>query len=63
MNSNQEEKEKILKRYKLSETEHNNLYEMIKRIWTDDKFPVENPIAIIIGGQTGAGKSGIISYS
>ena len=36
---------------------------MIKRIWTDDKFPVKNPIAIIIGGQTGAGKSGIISYS
>lgn len=58
-----EEQEKILCKYKLSEEEHNNLYEMIKRIWTEDKFPVENPIAVVIGGQTGAGKSGIISYS
>lgn len=57
------EVEKILNEYKLSEEEHNELYGMIKRIWTADKFPVKNPIAVIIGGQTGAGKSGIISYS
>lgn len=54
---------KILEKYKLTEQEHEYLYQMIKRIWTSDKFPVENPIAVIIGGQTGAGKSGIISYS
>lgn len=58
-----EEQERILCKYKLGEEEHNKLYEMIKRIWTDDKFPVDNPIAVVIGGQTGAGKSGIISYS
>lgn len=57
------EVEEILKEYKLSEEEHDELYDMIKRIWTADKFPVKNPIAVIIGGQTGAGKSGIISYS
>lgn len=57
------EVEEILKEYKLSEKEHDELYDMIKRIWTADKFPVKNPIAVIIGGQTGAGKSGIISYS
>lgn len=58
-----EELEEILKMYKLTEEEHNYLYDIIKRIWTSEKYPVENPIAVIIGGQTGAGKSGIISYS
>lgn len=57
------EVKQILNKYKLSEEEHNYLYNMIKRIWTLEKNPVENPIAVIIGGQTGAGKSGIISYS
>ena len=55
--------EEILKKYKLSEEEHENYYGTIKRIYTGGKIPVENPIAIIIGGQTGAGKSGIIGYS
>lgn len=55
--------EEILKKYKLTEEEHDRLYKMIKQIWTEDKFPVDSPIAIIIGGQTGAGKSGIIAYS
>lgn len=57
------EEAEILKKYKLTEKEHGRLYKMIKQIWTEDKFPVDNPIAIIIGGQTGAGKSGIIAYS
>ena len=63
MKYNEQEIEKILKEYKLNDEDHEYLYETIKRIWTLDKFPVENPIAVIIGGQTGAGKSGIISYS
>lgn len=61
--NNEEKVEEILQKYKLSKEEHEELYKIIKRIWTADKFPVEKPIAIIIGGQTGAGKSGIISYS
>ena len=63
MQYNENEIDKILQEYKLSDEEHKELYNTIKRIWTLDKFPVENPIAVIIGGQTGAGKSGIISYS
>lgn len=55
--------EEILKKYKLSEEEHERYYEIIKRIYTSGKIPVENPIAVIIGGQTGAGKSGLIGYS
>ena len=63
MQYNENEIDKILQEYKLSDEEHKELYNTIKRIWTLDKFPVKNPIAVIIGGQTGAGKSGIISYS
>ena len=54
MQYNENEIEKILQEYKLSDEEHKELYNTIKRIWTLDKFPVENPIAVIIGGQTGA---------
>lgn len=55
--------EEILSSYKLSEEEHNKIYEEIKTSMTNGKHSVEKPIAIIIGGQTGAGKSGIIGYS
>lgn len=61
--NNKRELEEILERYKLTNEEHDYLYNIIKRIWTLQKYPVSNPIAVIIGGQTGAGKSGIISYS
>ena len=57
------EKEEILRKYKLTDAEHEQYYQTIKRIYTGGKIPVENPIAVIIGGQTGAGKSGIIGYS
>ena len=56
-------KEEILKKYKLTDEEHEQYYQTIKRIYTGGKIPVSNPIAVIIGGQTGAGKSGIIGYS
>lgn len=55
--------DEILKKYKLSDQEHDYYYEIIKRFYLQDKLPVENPIAVIIGGQTGAGKSGLIGYS
>lgn len=57
------EEQEILKTYKLSEEVHDFYYEIIKRTYTSGKTPVENPISVIIGGQTGAGKSSIIGYS
>ena len=63
MNYSEKEIEEVLNKYKLTEDEHKKYYEVIKRLWTADQYPVENPIAVIIGGQTGAGKSGLISYS
>lgn len=53
----------ILKKYKLTDEEHDQYYDIIKRTFTDTQTPVNNPIAVIIGGQTGAGKSSIIGYS
>lgn len=53
----------ILEKYKLSEEEHDAYYEIIKRAYLAGKLPVDNPIAVIVGGQTGAGKSGILGYS
>ena len=58
-----EEKNEIYKKYKLSKEEHMKLYGKIKRIWTMNRTPVDNPVAVIVGGQTGAGKTGLISYS
>ena len=55
--------EEILKKYKLSQEEHEFYYEIIKRTYTSGKTPVETPIAVIVGGQTGAGKTGLIGYS
>ena len=57
------EEQEILQKYKLSQQEHDFYYEIIKRTYTSGKIPVENPISVIIGGQTGAGKSSIIGYS
>lgn len=59
----EQEEEEIKARYKLSAEKHNQIFEDIKRIWLTDPIPVEHPQAIIIGGQTGAGKTGMIGYS
>lgn len=59
----EQEQKDLLARYKLSQEEHDKIYETIKDEWTFEKSPSEEKIAVIIGGQTGAGKSGIIQYS
>ena len=53
----------ILKNYKLTKKEHKVYYKNIKKIYVKGKNPVQKPIAVIIGGQTGAGKGGLINYS
>lgn len=55
--------EEILQKYKLSEAEHDFYYDIIKRTYTSGKIPTKDPIVVIIGGQTGAGKSSLIGYS
>lgn len=60
------EKENRLKMYiqknnelLLSEEEFEQTYQKIKKLVIKNKFPVESPIAITLGGQPGAGKSNI----
>lgn len=59
----EEEIEAIKKQYKLSDEEHDRIFEDIKRIWHTDPIPVKKPTAVILGGQTGSGKTGMIAHS
>lgn len=55
--------EKIKKEYKLNEEEYKRMYENTRKIVFQDAKTYKHPIAIIVGGQTGAGKGGIDVYS
>jgi len=59
----EQEEAEIKAKYKLSQERHDQIFEDIKRIWLTDPIPVKHPKAVIIGGQTGAGKTGMIGYS
>ena len=62
VNNNQDESlDDIKKKYKLSDDEYNEKYNLIKEIFFKNKVPVQSPIAVIVGGQTGAGKGLLIS--
>lgn len=58
-----EDIENIKKKYKLSEKEYEEMYQNARKIVFGNAKTYKNPIAIIIGGQTGAGKGGIDVYS
>lgn len=55
--------EKIKKQYKLNEEEFEEMYQNARKMIFGNARTYENPTAIIIGGQTGAGKGGIDVYS
>ena len=55
--------EEILKKYSITPEEKAKISEIAEGILTYNKKPVDKPICIIVGGQTGAGKSGLIAYS
>ena len=55
----QSEKEK----YKLSSEEHQKIYIQIEEAVFRNVGRAENPVAIIVGGQSGSGKGALISYS
>lgn len=57
-----EDLESVKKKYKLSEEEHIEIGEQIKRIYLFDKYPVENPKAIIDIAPPASGKTGLNSY-
>ena len=53
----------ILKKYKLTKKEHETYYEELRNSYIKGKKPVKKPVAVIVGGQAGAGKSGLLEYS
>lgn len=57
-----EELEEIKKRYKLTNEEHDEIQQAILRIWFYDKFPVENPKAIIDIAPPASGKTGLNGF-
>ena len=53
----------IKEKYKLSEEEHNEIYKRIEKEVFRNSTPDDQPIAVIVGGQPGCGKGGVISYT
>ena len=53
----------IKEKYKLSEEEHNEIYKRIETEVFRNSTPDDQPIAVIVGGQPGCGKGGVISYT
>lgn len=57
-----EDLETVKKMYKLSDEEHKEIEEKIKMIMLFDKYPVENPRAIIDIAPPASGKTGLNGY-
>ena len=55
--------EEIKQKYKLNNYEYEEMYQKTRKIIFGNAKTYKNPIAILIGGQTGAGKGGIDVYS
>lgn len=55
--------EDIMKKYKLSEEEHNKIGKEIEQIMLFNKFPVKNPTAIINIAPPASGKTGLNGYA
>ena len=53
----------LTEQYKLSEKEHNEIYNIIEKLIFNNATPVDNPTAIIVGAQPGSGKGSLIGYS
>lgn len=53
----------LTEQYKLSEKEHNEIYNIIEKLIFNNVTPVDNPTAIIVGAQPGSGKGSLIGYS
>lgn len=61
--SKEEKIKELINKYKLSEQEHNNIYEIIRKYYLQNAKKSDNPIAIIVGAQPGSGKGSLIGYS
>ena len=53
----------VKENYKLPKVIHNEIYKKIEKEVFCISKPEKQPIAIIVGGQSGSGKGSVISYS
>ena len=53
----------IMDKYKLTADEHQSIYKKIENEVFDSMLTSNEPIAIIVGAQSGAGKGAVITYS
>ncbi len=58
-----QEQEKILLKYSLTQKEIEDITQTILHTLTYNKLPSSSPLAIIVGGQPGAGKTALINYT
>ena len=58
-----EELEEVKEKYKLSQEEHDAIFEQIVELYLYDKFPVENPKAIVNIAPPASGKTGLNGFS
>ncbi|MGN0961661.1 MAG: zeta toxin family protein [Christensenellales bacterium] len=55
--------DKILDMYKLSNKELDKIFNTIVSVLSEGRQPVNNPVAIIVGGQSGAGKTSLMAFT
>ena len=55
--------EEVKEKYKLSQEEHDAIFEQIVELYLYDKFPVENPKAIVNIAPPASGKTGLNGFS
>lgn len=54
---------KIVSKYTLNQKEYDNVLRTVIEVMSADKVPSDNPLAIIVGGQSGAGKTALINFT
>lgn len=55
--------QEVMKMYRLPEEQVQSIKETIIRVMAKDIVPSKRPLAIVVGGQSGAGKTALINYT
>ena len=58
-----EQIDEIVSKYTLSQKQYEKVLRTVIEVMSADKVPSDNPLAIIVGGQSGAGKTALINYT
>ena len=53
----------IVNKYTLNQQEYEKVLRTVVEVMSSDKIPSNRPLAIVVGGQSGAGKTALINYT